>query len=400
MRLVTCKATGEKGTSDTFYKSPNGKYYKSKEVYENFMRDKKLLDDIHDFINKKILKTNRSANNGLTRKFINESGLKYEDILNLLNEHYYEINDYLSDKEELSPFSKISIAFKFISTHQTTNITYAGCYMIQNKDTGSVYIGESIDLFTRFQHHIADLYDNIHHCKRLQEAFNKTKNIRDFTIQPLYVLPVLSIDKKKEKEETLYLEAAFYLKYRYEKKELYNTVNPYTALKEGTAKYLTEGDINAIDVLKLLYEDKYKVFSIELKKLVQKNLKDYIHVDENLKSNQDTSSNNIAIVSQKDNTCSFTGFMKDLSSKNILPENYDYNKVRHKLAENGIIYFDKNNKTIATDLSLNNGWLILKSDTTTRNGERKRLYVISDDGKEKIIEIISKYNQNEFIKAS
>ena len=214
MRLVTCNATGEKGTPDIFYKSSDGKYYKSKDVYENFINDKRLLDDIHTFINKKILKTNRSANNGLTRKLINESGLKYKDILNLLDEHYCEINDYLSDKEELSPFTKISIAFKFISTHQTTNITYAGCYMIQNKDTHSIYIGESIDLFARFQYHIADLYDNVHHCKRLQEAFNLTKDIRNFVIQPLYVLPVLSIDKKKEKEETLYLEAAFYLKYK------------------------------------------------------------------------------------------------------------------------------------------------------------------------------------------
>ena len=67
MRLVTCNATGEKGTSDIFYKSSDGKYYKSKDVYENFINDKRLLDDIHTFINKKILKTNRSANNGLTR---------------------------------------------------------------------------------------------------------------------------------------------------------------------------------------------------------------------------------------------------------------------------------------------------------------------------------------------
>ena len=87
------------------------------------------------------------------------------------------------------------------------------------------------------------------------------------------------------------------------------------------------------DNLDILYEDKYKVFSMELKKLVQKNLKDCIQVEENLKSKQNTSSNNTQIILQKDNTRSFTGFMKELSSKNILPKNYDYNKVRRKLAE-------------------------------------------------------------------
>ena len=33
-RKVKCQITKEWGTSDTFYKAPNGKYYKSKKLYE------------------------------------------------------------------------------------------------------------------------------------------------------------------------------------------------------------------------------------------------------------------------------------------------------------------------------------------------------------------------------
>ena len=32
-RKVKCQITGEYGTSETFYKADNGKYYKSKELY-------------------------------------------------------------------------------------------------------------------------------------------------------------------------------------------------------------------------------------------------------------------------------------------------------------------------------------------------------------------------------
>ena len=38
-RQCKCQVTGERGTTDTFYKAENGKYYKSKEVYEAWHKE-------------------------------------------------------------------------------------------------------------------------------------------------------------------------------------------------------------------------------------------------------------------------------------------------------------------------------------------------------------------------
>lgn len=40
LRAVRCKITGEYGTIDTFYKAPDGKYYKSKEIYQHEKNEK------------------------------------------------------------------------------------------------------------------------------------------------------------------------------------------------------------------------------------------------------------------------------------------------------------------------------------------------------------------------
>jgi len=49
-RQCKCQVTGEKGTTDTFYKADNGKYYKSKEVYDIWNKEnenrKKLLKNL------------------------------------------------------------------------------------------------------------------------------------------------------------------------------------------------------------------------------------------------------------------------------------------------------------------------------------------------------------------
>lgn len=41
-RKVKCVLTGETGTSDTFYKADNGKYYKSKEMYDAHKQDSRF----------------------------------------------------------------------------------------------------------------------------------------------------------------------------------------------------------------------------------------------------------------------------------------------------------------------------------------------------------------------
>lgn len=408
MRMVTCRITGEKGSSDEFYKSENGRYYKSKEIYDEHIRNETLLKDIMHFINSKFLKNNRAANSGLTRKLINESVLKYEDILRLLNEYYDDINEYLFDKDDLSPGSKIIIIFKFITSRNTSNITYAGCYMIKNNYNSSIYIGESVDLFARFQKHIADLYEGIHHCKKLQNDFNVTKNLRDFIITPLYIFPVLSIDKKKEKEETLYLEAAFYLKYKYEKCNLYNTINPYMALKNGNAKYIEDGDVSANDVLYLLYEDKYNILSSELKKRVRKNLEDIIEntikLHKNISKSNVTSSPKKQEIKQKTeqfergNNYILTSVFEECKNSNILPENYDYTKVRNVLVNEDIISINGDRKSIATNKSIENRWIVLKPDYKDKPVLKAKCYYITEEGKNKFKEVLSKHDSSEYEK--
>lgn len=302
--------------------------------------------------------------------------------------------------------------FNFVFKHNNMKITYSGAYAIENKYTHAVYIGESIDIFSRFTQHVDDLYNNRHHCEKLQNAFNETHCITNFNFYPLYLLPIVSKDKKTEKEETLYLEAAFYLKYKSEKRELYNTINPYVTLKNGNAKYNNSENIDAKDVLKKIYSDKDKILPTKLLKIVRKDLEDIIELSDitstpNITSTIDCKTNNTdkivnksQIKSKKNensNRFNFTSVIEECQNDGILPENYDYSKVRQKLTIEGIIYVDENNRTVATKDSLNNNWFILRSDNVDKNGVRKRLYYISETGKTQIKKALSKYDKNNYL---
>lgn len=97
------------------------------------------------------------------------------------------------------------------------------------------------------------------------------------------------------------------------------------------------------------------------------------------------------------NYYNFTSVIKECQNNGILPENYDYGKVRQKLTKEGIIYVDENNRTVATQNSLNNNWFILRSDKVDRNGVRKRLYYISEDGKAQIENVLSKFDKSNYL---
>ena len=414
MRTVHCKITGEIGNSDIFYKAPNGRYYKTKEIYDKSIEDKEYVVKIFEFINRNILHMTfgYGSNNGLIMKQLNELGLDYKTVLSTLHENYDSIQSYLSDKTDATISSKIFMIFNFLFKHNNMKITYSGAYVIENKDTHAVYIGESIDIFSRFTQHVDDLYNNRHHCEKLQNAFNETHCITNFSFYPLYLLPIVSKDKKIEKEETLYLEAAFYLKYKSEKRELYNTINPYAILKKGNAKYNNSENIDAKNVLKKIYLDKDKILSTKLLKIVRKDLKDIISLPDitsvsNITStidckisNTDKVVNKSQIKSKKNeppNKFNLTSVIKECQVNEILPKNYDYNKVRQKLTSEGIIYVDENNRTVATQDSLNNNWFILRSDNIVKNGVRKRLYYISETGKAQIKKVLSKYDKSNYL---
>lgn len=411
MRTVHCKITGEIGNSDTFYKAPNGKYYKTKEIYDKSVEDKEYITKIFEFINRNILHMTlgHGSNNGLIMKQLNELGLDYKIVLSTLQENYESIQSYLSDKTDTTIASKIFMIFNFVFKHNNMKITYSGAYAIENKETHAIYIGESINIFSRFTQHVDDLYNNKHHCEKLQNAFNETHCITDFNFYPLYLLPIASKDKKREKEETLYLEAAFYLKYKSEKRELYNTLNPYVELKEGRAKYISQ-KINSKNVLKKLYLDEYKILSSKLIKLIRKDLADKTDINDSSSTDVvlQPIKNNVSGISKNTNISTeshishynITEIIKRCSVDGIIPEQYDYNKVRQKLSESGIIYIDENNLTVATQKSIDNKWFILRSDKVDKNGIRKRLYYISEAGKNQIIKSLSQYDKNLFLKTA
>ena len=68
------------------------------------------------------------------------------------------------------------------------------------------------------------------------------------------------------------MECAYFLKYKKEKKTLYNTVNPYVALKEKSVS-LENYTVNCKKVLELLLEDKQNILPAKVKEKIEKDLK-------------------------------------------------------------------------------------------------------------------------------
>ena len=136
-----------------------------------------------------------TSNMKLFNKLLGQSGLNKEDLYTFVDNNKDNIANNINSKD-CSLNTKI---FTIFSLFRNTlgKVTYAGCYEIINKQTNEIYIGESIDLFRRFSKHVSDLYENKHHCVKLQEAFNITKSMDDFIIKPIKVNPIVCADKMK-----------------------------------------------------------------------------------------------------------------------------------------------------------------------------------------------------------
>lgn len=271
-RMVKCNATGIVGDSSTFYKV-NNKWYQSEEVYLEFMGDKVyrvgIINKLLEFLEEDHLCGNIGSFVG---KKIKDSKMSYKELYKSLCEKEGYIKENLCDKTKFkNEHSQITAIFTVASTIPES-ITYGGCYEIKNLDSGEIYIGETLDFFTRMNNHISDLYANKHHCKALQEAFNEFHDISHFKFTPLYLYEIKSKNREFEKHNTLYLECAYYLKYVHNKKKMYNTINPYTALKENSVS-LKNYKVNCKKVLELLLEDNQNILSTKLKNFVEKDLK-------------------------------------------------------------------------------------------------------------------------------
>lgn len=317
---------------------------------------------------------------------MNEVGLPSEKIY----EKIYKSKGYIKEcigNYDISVVAKINYIFT-VALGTYKNTIYAGCYEIRNLETNELYIGESIDLFGRFATHISELYNNTHHCKKLQNSFNITKDISNFKITPLFIFPILKGDKNELKHETLYLECASYLLNKYNNLSLFNTVNPYLELKKDSVS-LENYDIDCKKVLRLLLEDKYNILPKKLLKEIENDLKNIglflsdkkpSSMSENLndKNNNKQKSktkkilpDNIDRITGIDNILSkiehtktlvangeklyrITHLLKDFVELGLLPNDYDYSKVRNIMAENNLITVDSFGRTVATKYSLDN----------------------------------------------
>ena len=208
---------------------------------------------------------------GMLGKKIKESSMTIKEIYDSIIKNEEYLKEMFKTKSHYEDVRYIIAIFTIIETIPEST-TYGGCYEIRNIDSGEIYIGETLDFFTRINTHVSELYANKHHCKALQDAFNEHHDFSHFKFTPLFLYEIKNKDKESEKHNTLYLECAYYLKYKYDKKKLYNTVNPYIALKEKSVN-LENYNIDCKRVLGLLLEDKQNILPNKIKLKVEKDLK-------------------------------------------------------------------------------------------------------------------------------
>ena len=208
---------------------------------------------------------------GMLGKKIKESSMTMDEIYDAIIKNEEYLKDMFNTKSHHVDVRQVIAIFTVIETIPES-ITYGGCYEIRNIESGEVYIGETLDFFTRMNTHISNLYANRHHCKALQDAFNKCHDISHFKFTPLYLYEIKSKNREFEKHNTLYLECAYYLKYIHNKKKMYNTINPYIALKENSV-HLENYKVDCKKVLELLLEDNQNILPTKTKKLVEKDFK-------------------------------------------------------------------------------------------------------------------------------
>lgn len=208
---------------------------------------------------------------GMIGKKIKESTMTMDEIYDAIIKNEEYLKDMFNTKSHYRDVRQIIAIFTVIETIPES-ITYGGCYEIRNIESGEVYIGETLDFFARINTHVSELYANKHHCKALQDAFNEYHDFSHFKFAPLFLYEIKNKNREAEKHNTLYLECAYYLKYIHKKEKLYNTINPYSALKENSVS-LENYNIDCEKVLILLLEDKQNILPDKIKTKIENDLK-------------------------------------------------------------------------------------------------------------------------------
>lgn len=377
--------------------------FEKKNDNDNTIKRKTLVSIIfNDILHEKTTTSNMK----LFQKLLGQSGLNKEDLYNFVDRN----KDYIIDNIGSKDCSFNTKIFTIFSLFRNTlgKVTYAGCYEIINKQTNEIYIGESVDLFRRFTKHVSDLYENKHHCAKLQEAFNITKTMDNFVIKPIKVNPIVCADKMKIKEETLYMESAYYLMYKNDGYTLYNTINPYDALKNDEV-YVGDNKVNCKNVLYLLCEDKYNILDHKMLMNILNDLKDIVNiqsvpskVNNSDKIGTQNSKEEISLLKKQGHQFyTLTSIYKDMAEQNIIPQDYDTSKVRDVLAKNNLLEFKDDNgikRAFATEYAINEKLLYVKEQRKENSGFISYRYLVSENGKDFIFNIFKNHQNKDELK--
>ena len=115
-RKVKCQITGEYGTSDVFYKADNGKYYKSKELYDVWNKEnedrkhviERFAIEFLDYVPGQVFPTI------LTKKLKELEFYGYDVINKTIDKSYDSIQYALRTKDFRNDVGKISYIFAII----------------------------------------------------------------------------------------------------------------------------------------------------------------------------------------------------------------------------------------------------------------------------------------------
>ena len=118
-RKVKCQITGEYGTSDVFYKADNGKYYKSKELYDVWNKEnedrkhviERFAIEFLDYVPGQVFPTI------LTKKLKELEFYGYDVINKTIDKSYDSIQYILRNKDFRNDVGKISYIFAIIKNN-------------------------------------------------------------------------------------------------------------------------------------------------------------------------------------------------------------------------------------------------------------------------------------------
>lgn len=145
-RKCVCHITHEKGTTDTFYRAENGKYYKSEEVYRVWNKeneDRKAVVDRFavEFLN---YQPGQVFPTILTKKLKELEFYGYDVVNKTIDESYNSIQYAIQHKDFKNDVGKISYIFAIIKNN--INDVYKRVLKEEKEQKSTFKIDTSVDI--------------------------------------------------------------------------------------------------------------------------------------------------------------------------------------------------------------------------------------------------------------